>query len=52
MWASWGATWRDVRILDAENTVVAVYNLTEHDLAEPAHYDALRALLLEAAGAE
>jgi hypothetical protein len=41
----WGALYRDVVILDADNVPVAVYNLTAHDLAVPANYDELKALL-------
>lgn len=44
---AWNVTYRDVVILDAENRRVAVFNLTEHDLAVGANYDSLRALLLE-----
>jgi len=29
---------------------VGVYNLTEHDLSDPANYEALRELLIETAG--
>jgi hypothetical protein len=41
----WGAQYRDVVILDADNVPVAVYNLTAHDLADAANYDELKALL-------
>ena len=50
VWADWGATWRDVRILDVNNAHVATYNLTSHDLANPANYAELKALLKSAAG--
>jgi len=43
--ASWGAQYRDVVILDADNVPVAVYNLTAHDLANPDNYAELKALL-------
>ena len=33
VWPSWGATWRDVRILNKENELVYVYNLTQNNLA-------------------
>lgn len=46
----WAAIWRDVIIVDADNQRVTVYNLTEHNLAEPANYAELRDLLLDAAG--
>ncbi len=47
-WGLWQATWRDVRVLDAKNVVRDVYNLTEHDLNDPAAYAELKALLLRA----
>lgn len=50
MWSSWDATWRDVHIVDAENHRVDVFNLTEHDLSEATNYEALRGLLIDAAG--
>ena len=50
VWGSWGATWRDVRILDVNNVLVTTYNLTSHDLANPANYAELKALLKSAAG--
>ena len=49
MWTSWSAAYRDVQIVDRENHRVAVYNLTEYDLGEPSNYEALRAMLIEAA---
>ena len=49
VWGTWGATWRDVYVLNRENEVTAVYNLTENSLAEPANYATLEALLIDAA---
>lgn len=49
-WVSWGVFWRDVYVLDGENRLVAIYNLTEHDLTDPANYAELKAILLAAAG--
>jgi len=46
---SWGATYRDVRILDPQNRLHAVYNLTIHDLAVEANRNDLKALFLSAA---
>lgn len=46
---SWGSELRDVVILDERALRVAVYNLTEHSLTDPANYAALRAMLLEVA---
>lgn len=50
VWVTWAVTYRDVVILDDANNVRAVYNLTDHDLSNPANYAALRNLLIEAAG--
>ena len=49
--ARWGVTPRDVVVLDGENVPFAVYNLTVHDLADPAAYAELRDVLLAAAEA-
>ena len=48
IWQSWGGNWRDVVILDANNQIVAQYNLTEYNLSNSANYDALKTMLLEA----
>lgn len=47
-WVLWGVTWRDVVIVNPRKERVAVYNLTTHNLADPANLAALKALLLEA----
>ncbi|MCB1182823.1 hypothetical protein KDM41_05270 [bacterium] len=49
VWNKWKVTYRDVVVLDRNNRPAAVFNLTVHDLARPADYDSLRALLLEVA---
>ena len=46
VWTQWQVVYRDVIILDAENKEIAVFNLTDHDLSDPAEYAALRALLV------
>jgi hypothetical protein len=51
VWSAWEAEWRDVVVLDGDNEVVTVYNLTEHNLGDAANYAELKALLVEAAGA-
>ena len=48
VWEEWDVTYRDVWILDGENKPIDVYNLTDNDLEDPANYDALRALFVEA----
>jgi len=45
----WGAGYRDVVILDAQNRFIEVFNLTTHDLRIPAEYEDLKARLLAAA---
>lgn len=49
-WRTWKPTYRDVVILDGQNRRVGAFNLTEHDLGDPAEYDALLTLLRDAAG--
>ena len=50
VWGDWAVTYRDVVILNADNEVVDVYNLTEHDLATPGNREELAAKLRAAAG--
>ncbi len=50
---AWGALqvdYRDVVVLDADSTVVAYYNLTLHDLADPANYQDLHDILVGTVG--
>ena len=49
VWHAWHVTWRDVIILDAENHVFRVYNLTDYDLNVSANYTELRNILIQAA---
>lgn len=48
-WTLWNVEYRDVYVVGADSEHVATYNLTEHDLAEPANYSALKSMLLSAA---
>jgi len=50
VWTAWDVTNRDVVVLDATNGKVAVYNLTTHDLADPANHAELLSILRNAAG--
>ena len=50
VWDDWGATWRDVVMLNPDNIHVDTYNLTSHDLANPDNYRELKARLKRAAG--
>ncbi len=45
----WDVTYRDVVIVDADNVKLGAFNLTEHNLASPENYDALRQMLIDAA---
>lgn len=49
VWDTWGITMRDLVILDQENVVVAIYNLTTHNLTVPANHDEAFALFEAAA---
>ena len=49
VWTSWQISYRDVVILDGMNVPVTVYNLTEHDLGNPANYAELKSILRVAA---
>jgi len=49
-WDSWGATFRDVIILDRDLEEAGIFNLTEHNLDKPDEYSALKTLLLDIAG--
>lgn len=49
VWTNWGATWRDVFVVDGDNETVAVFNLTTYDLSDPANYQALKDLFVAAA---
>ncbi len=50
VWGVWAVAYRDVFVIDWDNRVVAIYNLTEHDLAQPANYAAMKDVLRQAAG--
>ena len=49
VWSDWKVTYRDVIILDDENRVAGIYNLTDHNLHNPADYNARKALLIQIA---
>lgn len=49
VWDRWGAHWRDVFVLDADNHVVDVYNLTRYDLQDDENYQGLYDIFLGAA---
>ena len=41
--------WRDLYILDAKNELLAVYNLTTHNLSDPENYNGIKELLVASA---
>ncbi len=45
VWESWNATWRDLIILNQDNTPVARFNVTTYNLTDPANFDSLKTLL-------
>jgi hypothetical protein len=49
VWGRWGVTWRDVWILDTENEIIDVHNLTRHDLGDPGNYADFKRILEDAA---
>ena len=49
VWSHWGVTYRDVRILDSQSRLRAVFNLTQFDLSVPGNYMTLRQMFLDAA---
>ena len=44
----WDPAYRDVVILDGNNEVYAVFNLTSYSLSSSDNYEALKALLIAA----
>ena len=50
VWSNWGITYRDVIILDSENKISGVLNLTTNSLAEEANWNHLKDLVLATAG--
>lgn len=49
VWTDWGITYRDVVLLDRDNNVVGIYNLTQHNLSDPASYAELYGMFEAAA---
>ncbi|MCA9757297.1 MAG: hypothetical protein KDA27_15945 [Candidatus Eisenbacteria bacterium] len=50
IWSPWNVVYRDVIILDGNNEIVGVYNLTNNNLGVQENYDTLKSMILEAAG--
>ncbi len=51
-WRLWNPVYRDVVILNGDNEVVGVYNLTVNNLGVAENYEALTQLLIDATSAE
>ena len=49
IWNDWGAAWRDVYILDENNELVLVYNLTTYNLSNTSDYNTLMQHFIDAA---
>ncbi len=49
VWGRWEVTYRDLRIINSQNYLSAVFNLTEHDLSLSENRARLKELFLEAA---
>ena len=52
IWEQWGGDWRDVFILNKQNEIMEIYNLTEHNLNDPNNYTELKEKLIAAAQSE
>ena len=50
VWSAWSVTFRDVIIVDAQGSYHATFNLSTYNLANSDNFDALKDLLLAAAG--
>jgi hypothetical protein len=48
VWSQWGVTYRDVYILDENNEVFSIYNLTTYGLSSSTNYQALYDLFIAA----
>jgi hypothetical protein len=49
VWTQWRVEYRDVVVLGPDNERLGAFNLTVHDLSDPANYVELEQLLLDAA---
>ena len=47
VWTQWDAEYRDVYVVDKENKLKAVYNLSLYSLSEEANYQDLYDLILQ-----
>ena len=49
IWVLWQSQWRDFYILNRQNELLEVYNLTQHNLNDPLNYQELKQKLIQAA---
>jgi len=49
VWDDWEPVYRDVIVLDGDNIIFGVYNLSSQDLGDDENYNALRQLFVDAA---
>lgn len=49
IWVRWESEWRDFYILNRQNELLEVYNLTQHNLNDPLNYQDLKQKLILAA---
>ena len=49
IWSDWGAAWRDVYILNENNELVMVYNLTQNNLGSSSNYNTLMSHFIDLA---
>ena len=52
IWLSWEGQWRDFYLLNRNNELVEVYNLTQNNLNDETNYNELKQKLIEAAQEE
>ena len=50
VWDVWDVGYRDVIVVDADGVYLATFNLSANNLANSGNFDALKDLLLNAAG--
>ena len=48
VWGLWEVTYRDIWVLDADNELVGIFNLTGNSLGEAGNYETLRGLFEQA----
>ncbi len=49
IWVQWDSQWRDFYILNRQNELLEVYNLTQNNLNDPLNYQELKQKLVLAA---